>query len=154
MSAKIIAVLATVSLATSGVYAVSATRAADVLPSAPSAFMAEGEGSGEQCRVDVVRSEPSGVANVTRSVLPDGQCLCIVKTGPQDSNGTAENVVRELLERRSCDGAPPPADVAQGGSVGGGASAGGGMSGGAIGGLVGALAVGGLAAGLGGKSKG
>jgi hypothetical protein len=148
VSVKIIALLASASLATSGAYAVSVTRAADVLPGAPSAFMAEGNAGGQQCRVDVVRSEPAGVAKVTRGVLPDGQCLCTVKTGPQGNNGSAESVVNELLNSRSCDGAPPAGETPEG------ASAGGGGSGGMIGGLVGALAVGGLAAGLGGKSKG
>jgi hypothetical protein len=148
VSTKIVALLASASLATSGVYAVSATRAADVLPGAPASFTAEGDAGGPQCRVDVIRSEPAGVAKVTRSVLADGQCLCTVKTGPQNNNGSAESIVNELLSRRSCDGAPPAGELPEG------ANAGGGGSGGMIGGLVGALAVGGLAAGLGGKSKG
>lgn len=105
--------------------------------------MAEGDAGGQQCRIDVIRSEPAGTAKVTRSVLPNGQCLCTVKTGPQNNNGSAEDIVTGLLDSRSCDGAPPAGETS-----------GGSGSGGMIGGLVGAVAVGGLAAGLGGKSKG
>jgi hypothetical protein len=147
---KIIALLASASLATTGSLAVSATRAADVLPGAPSAFMAEGGEGGEKCHVDVVRSGSPGAADVTRSVLANGRCVCTITTGPKSNNGPAEAIVNELLSDRTCEGAPPAGDTPAGQTSGSGAGA----SGGVLGGLLGAVAVGGLAAGLGGKSKG
>lgn len=139
------AILASASLASAGVYGASETRAADVLPEGASTFMGGGDAGGAgQCRVDVVRSGQSGVANVTRAVS-NGQCVCTVTTGPASGNGPAEEVVNALLRDRTCDGAPAAGDTGQ--------TAGGG-GGGVLGGVVGAVAAGGLAVGLGGKSKG
>jgi hypothetical protein len=155
VTVKIIALLASASLATTGSFAVSATRAADVLPGAPSAFMADGNDGGEKCRVEVVRTASPGAADVTRSVLANNRCVCIITTGPKSNNGSAEAIVDELLKDRTCDGAPPAGNTGAGQTAGsGGAASGGGASGGVLGGLLGAVAVGGLAAGLGGKSKG
>ena len=148
VTAKLVAILASAGLASSGVYAASATRAADVLPAASVALMAQGSATGEKCVVNVDRNGTAGVANVTRSVLASGQCVCNVSTGPEAGNGSAEGVVSALLRDRTCDGAPAAGDA------GAEQAGGGGGSGGVLGGVVGAVAVGGLAAGLGGKSKG
>lgn len=149
MTARIMAILVSASLVSAGAYGASATRAADVVPGLPSSLMAESDSGGtDKCRVDVLRSGQAGVAKVTRDTLPDGSCVCSVTTGPQAINGAAEEVVTALLRDRTCDGAPSA------GEIGSGQSAGGGGSGGVLGGLVGAIAVGGLAVGLGGKSKG
>jgi hypothetical protein len=113
-------------------------------------MMAQGGAAGEKCVVNVDRNGSPGVANVTRSVLANGQCVCNVSTGPEAGNGSAESVVTALLRDKTCDGAP----AANTGTEQAGSSAGGGASGGVLGGVVGAVAVGGLAAGLGGKSKG
>lgn len=145
MATKILAFLASASMASAGLYGVSATRAADVVPGAYSSFMAEEAGgapSGPKCRVDVVRTGEAGVANVTRSALSSGECVCTVTTGPEAGNGAAEQVVSALLRDKTCDGAPPPADAAQGQGFG--------PAAGLLGGLVGAGAVGGAAAGAGG----
>lgn len=147
VATKTLALLASASLASAGLYGASATRAADVLPGAYNTFMAEevgGAPSGPKCRVDVVRSGEAGVANVTRSALSDGQCVCTVTTGPEAGNGAAEQVVSALLRDKTCDGAPPPAEAGQGF----------GPAAGLLGGLVGAGAVGGAAAGVGNDSNG
>lgn len=153
MTTKLIAILASAGLASSGVVAASATRAVDVMPATSIALMAQGGAAGEKCVVNVDRNGTPGVANVTRSALASGQCVCNVSTGPEAGNGSAEGVVTALLRDRTCDGAPAANGAEQtGGNAGGGGGGGGG--GGVLGGVVGAVAVGGLAAGLGGKSKG
>lgn len=114
-------------------------------------MMAQGGATGEKCEVIVDRNGTPGVANVTRSALANGQCVCNVSTGPEAGNGSAESVVTALLRDKTCDGAPSAGNT---GTEQAGSSAGGGASGGVLGGVVGAVAVGGLAAGLGGKSKG
>ena len=79
-------------------------------------------GSGGKCRVDVVRTGTAGVADITRSELSDGTCVCTVTTGQPSVNGAAENVVTNLLRDRTCDGAPAPGrEISQ--AAGGGSNA-------------------------------
>jgi hypothetical protein len=119
-------------------------RSADALPSA-SVVMAAGAPEIAKCRVDVLRTVAGGRADITRSELSDGTCVCTVTTGPQTINGSAEDIVVGLLRDRECAGAP----VAGGNPL----SAGGSILG-LLPAVVGAPAVGGLAAGLGSSSPG
>lgn len=138
MNTQLIALLASAGLATAGVAATSATRSADALPIGAVAFADGDGGGGGQCRVNIVRTGASGTANVVRTELEGGGCICTMTTGPANNNGSAEGLVDALLRDRTCQG-PPAA---------------GGVDGGLLGGLIGAAALGGLAAGLGGKSNG
>lgn len=141
MSIQLFAILAAAGLATTGVAAVSATRSVDALPTGAVSLAQGDSGSGNLCRVEIVRTGTGGTANTVRRELEGGQCLCSMTTGPAGSNGSAEDLVNALLRDRTCEGPPP-------------AGANGGMNGGVLGGLIGAAALGGLAAGLGGKSNG
>ena len=152
MAPHFLAVLAAASLVSTGVVAASETRSAATLPGVAN-VMGDGQGGGAQkCRVDVVRTAPGGVANVTRQQLDNGGCVCTVTTGPSGSaNGAAELIVTALLRDRECEGAPAPGDIGQAAS---GATGGGGGSGVLIGVLVAAGVAGGLAGGLKGDSNG
>lgn len=77
-------------------------------------------GGGEElCRVRVSRSASSGVFDLSRQVLGNGQCVCRVTTGPRSQGGEAESALAALLLRRSCADAPlAPASAAGGGGLG------------------------------------
>lgn len=141
MSTQLFAILASAGLATAGLAAASATRSADALPTGAVALAADDQGGGNRCRVEILRTGPGGTAATVRRELEGGECLCSMTTGPEGNNGSAENLVLALLRDRTCEGAPP-------------AAVDGGANGGLLGGLIGAAALGGLAAGLGGKSNG
>lgn len=144
MTTQFIALLASAGLATVGLAATSATLSADALPTGVVSLAGDGDGGGGAriCRVEIVRTGAGGTASTVRSELEGGQCLCTMTTGPANSNGSAENLVNALLRDRSCEGAPAAGAEETGGG------------GGVLGGVVGAAAIGGLAAGLGGKSNG
>lgn len=148
MAWHLLTILAAASLVSTGVVAASETRSATALPGTTYALGGGQGGGAEKCRVDVVRTGPSGTANVTRQTLGSGACLCTVTTGPAGSaNGAAEAIVSALLRDRECEGAPAPGDIGR-------AAGGGGGSGVLIGVLVAAGVAGGLAGGLGGDSNG
>ncbi|MFM5884546.1 MAG: hypothetical protein ACKOQ3_04325 [Novosphingobium sp.] len=158
MSTQIFAALAAAGLIGASIAGATETRAIDAIPGA-AALMGAGEGGGaDKCRVDVVRSGTPGTADITRQVLDNGGCVCIVTTGAAQSNGSAEDIVRALLRDRSCEGAPL-ASAAAGSNpgVGGAVSAaagGGGGSGAILPVLIGGVGAAGLAVALGKSSKG
>lgn len=122
MTSQFIAAAASVALLGAGFAGIEGTRSSEVLPAHQIAFTSAQGTSGGQCRVDVVRTGTAGVADITRSELSDGTCVCTVTTGQPSVNGAAETVVTNLLRDKSCDGAPAPgADkalrTAQGGNM-------------------------------------
>ena len=118
MTSQILAATASVALIGANLAGVG-TRSIDAMPSIQSAIADGDGGSDNRCRVDVVRSGTAGVATVTRQDLAGGQCVCIVTTGPAGSNGSAEDVVTNLLRDRTCGDAPPaPATVTEAASGG------------------------------------
>jgi len=126
------------------------TRAIDAMPTMQTAFADGAEssgGAGKVCRVDVIRSGNPGVADIARQELDGGKCICIVTTGPASSNGSAEDVVTNLLRDKTCGDAPLVGDTASEAAAGGG-------GGGLVYTAVGVAAAAGLAAGLGGASNG
>lgn len=157
MSSQILAALAAVSLVGAGVAGAAETRSVDAIPGA-SALVGSGMGGGSddnRCRVDVVRSGAPGTADITRQVLNNGGCVCIVTTGQAASNGSAEDIVKALLRDRTCDGAPAAAVANNGvGQAVSTAATGGGGSGAVLPVLLGAVAAGGLAVAAGKDSKG
>lgn len=156
MSTQIIAILAAAGLVGAGVAGAAETRAFSAIPAAVTT-MAAGADAADRCRVDVIRSGAAGTADITRQVLDNGQCVCIVTTGPAQSNGAAEEVVKALLRERTCASAPLAAvtgtNPGVGGAVSGAATSGGGM-GSVIPVLVGGVGAAGLAVALGKSSKG
>jgi hypothetical protein len=141
---------ASVAMLGAGIASVDGTRSAEVLP-AFQANLADGAaGSGNKCRVDVIRlAAGAGNADITRQSLPDGGCVCTVTTGPSDVNGSAESIVSSLIRDKACDGAPAP-----GRTVAETAASGGGGSGVIIPAVVGTVGAAGLAVALGSDSKG
>ena len=148
MTSQFIASVAAISLLGAGVAASSETRSYAVLPALTSTSVANGEGaSGQKCRVEVVREGMPGAADVARTVLDNGDCLCTVRTGPANNNGSAESIVVALLRDRECTNPVSAGQLAQG-------AGGGGGIGGALPFVLGGLAVaGGVAVGLGGKKS-
>lgn len=116
MTSQILAMLAASGFVLAGVSSAEATRSSSALPLA---VMAEGAMGGD-CLVNVARSADGGVFNVTRSVLKDGSCVCNVSTGPQASNGGAEDQVSAIMTGRSCADAPLAGEAAEGAAAGGG----------------------------------
>lgn len=108
MTSQFLAAAASVALLGAGFAGVEGTRSAEVLPSHQISFMSAQGGAGNKCRVDVIRTGTAGVADITRSELTDGTCVCTVTTGQPSVNGSAESVVTSLLRDRACDGAPAP----------------------------------------------
>lgn len=106
MTSQFLAAAASVALIGAG-FTGAGTRAIDAMPGVQTAF-ADGNGSGADkvCRVDVIRSGTPGNADITRQELDSGQCVCIVTTGPASNNGSAENVVTNLLRDKTCGDAP------------------------------------------------
>lgn len=156
MSSQIVAALASVGLVGAGMAGAAETRAIDAIPAAASLIGGGmGGGAGESCRVDVVRTGTPGTADITRQVLGNGGCVCIVTTGQAASNGSAESIVSALLRDKSCEGAPlaNAANPGVGQAVAGAATSGGG-SGAILPVLIGGVGAAGLAVALGKDSKG
>ena len=124
MISQLLAAAASVALVGAGVAGTSGVRSFDAMPSRTAA-VADGEGVGAsgQCRVDVVRSGDAGTVTTTRTVLNDGNCVCVVVTGPAGANGNAEDVVTGILRDRTCAESPTVGqavrDVARTGGGGG-----------------------------------
>lgn len=150
MASQVIAVLAAAGLVTGGAAATASVRSADVLPLIAAL---QGAPTGGKCTVNVVRSGTPGVAQITRGALSDGSCVCTVTTGSAAANGSAEDVVSNLLRDRECTGAPAAESITNtaGNQV---AGAGAGGAGAVLPVVLGAVAAGGLAAGLGNASNG
>ena len=125
MTSHFIATAASVALLGAGFAGAEGTRSAQALPGHSTVAAATEAGAGKRCRVDVIRTGTPGVADIVRDELTDGTCVCIVTTGEPARNGSAENVVLDLLRNRTCDGAPAPVrgvtEAATAGSGGGGA---------------------------------
>lgn len=153
MTSQIIAAIAAAGLLGAGVASATETRSYAALPSQTlmgAAGMSGGSDAGGECRVDVVRSDAPGTADVTRQVMNNGGCVCTISTGPSgNANGSAEAIVAALLRDRSCDGAPAPNN--SGGQAAGGS---GGAAGTVLTVLVAAGGAAGLAIALGKDSKG
>ncbi|MBA4162983.1 MAG: hypothetical protein C0515_13070 [Novosphingobium sp.] len=106
MTSQFFAAAASVALIGAG-FTGAGTRAIDAMPDVQTAFAdGSGAGSDKACRVDVIRSGTPGNADIARQELDSGQCVCIVTTGPASSNGSAENVVTNLLRDKTCGDAP------------------------------------------------
>lgn len=78
--------------------------------------------AGERCLVQVDRDGSAGSFAVTRLVRSNGQCVCVVKTGPSGQGGGAESSVASLLNSGSCANAAPAVEQAM--AAGGGVSKG------------------------------
>lgn len=148
MTSQFVAAAASVALLGAGFASAEGTRSAEVLPAFNASVAAQDTGGGNKCRVDVVRTAPAGAADITRSVLSDGSCVCTITTGASGNNGAAEGIVSDLLKSRSCEGAPaaetPMTQTATGG----------GGSGVVIPVLIGVVGAAGLAVAVGSDSKG
>lgn len=148
MTSQFIAAAASVALLGAGIAGVDGTRSAEALPAMKTTLAAGEGGSADRCRVDVIRTAPSGAADITRHVLNDGTCVCTITTGPSGNNGNAESIVTNLLRDRSCEGAPAPGrPVAEAATTGGGSNI-------VIPVVVGAVGAAGLAVAVGSDSKG
>lgn len=158
MGTQIVAILAAAGLVGVGVAGAAETRAFDAVPAAV-AFMNDGASTSadRKCRVDVIRTGTAGTADVTRQVLDNNQCVCVVTTGAEQVNGAAEEIVKALLRDRTCAGAPLAAatggNPGVGGAVSTAATAGGG-SGAVLPVVIGGVGAAGLAVALGKDSKG
>lgn len=156
MSTQVVAILAAAGLVGAGVAGAAETRAFSAIPAAVT-MMSAGADAADKCRVDVIRSGTPGAADVTRQVLDNGNCVCIVTTGPVQTNGAAEEIVKALLRDRTCASAPLAAvtgtNPGVGGAVSGAATTGGGM-GAVLPVLIGGVGAAGLAVALGKDSKG
>jgi hypothetical protein len=80
---------------------------------------AGGAANGGKCRVDVNRVADAGVFDVTRLVLDNGGCVCVVKTGPKNQGASTEASIGDLVRSRGCSDAPPAVREAAGASGGG-----------------------------------
>ena len=108
MFSQLLAATASVALIGAGAVAPSSFRSSQAMPMVQSA-VADGEGAGasdNMCRVDVVRTGPSGTVTSTRTVLRDGSCVCKLVTGPDGNNGNAEDVINAMLRDRTCPDSP------------------------------------------------
>lgn len=158
MGTQIFGILAAAGLVGAGVAGAAETRSFSAIPSA-FALMSDGAATSasQKCRVDVNRTGTAGTADVTRQVLENDQCVCVVTTGPAQSNGAAEEIVKALLRDRTCAGAPLAAATGANPGVGGAVSAaatGGGGMGAVLPVLIGGVGAAGLAVGLGKDSNG
>lgn len=155
MSSQFVASVAAIALVGTGLANAGDIRASQAIPLAVSAVGSgdSGGSSDEKCRVDVIRTGADGSADISRQVLANGKCVCIITTGQEATNGSAEDTVKALRHDRTCAGAPlaaanpgvAPAAVA--GAAGSGTGA-------LIPVLLGGVAAAGLAVGLGKSSKG
>lgn len=148
MTSQLLAAAASIALVGTGVAGTSGVRAFEAMPTRTS-VVADGEGQGAgACRVDVVRSGEGGTVTTTRTVLNDGNCVCLVTTGPAGANGNAEDVVTGILRDRTCAESPTVGRaVSEAATTGGG-------SGVIIPVLVGVVGAAGLAVALGSNSRG
>jgi hypothetical protein len=146
VTSQFLAAAASVALVGAG-FAGAGTRASDALPAMQTAFADGSGGAGKVCRVDVIRSGTPGVADITRQELDGGKCVCIVTTGPASNNGSAEDLVTNLLNDKTCSDAPLARSAANEAAAGGGGSS-------VVYTAVGVAAAAGLAVGLGGASPG
>ncbi len=113
---KAFAAMTSAALLGAAVANASVTRADD--PVSP----ADAGAADERCIVQVERDGSAGSFALTRLVQNNGQCVCVVKTGPSGQGGSAESSVASLLNSRSCADAPPAVQKAM--AAGGGISAG------------------------------
>jgi len=148
VTSQLLASAAAVALVGVGVAGTSGVRSFEAMP-AQTAAVADGEGAGGNCRVDVIRTGDNGTVNTTRSVLADNSCVCTVLTGPAGVNGNAEDVVTAILRDRTCADSP-----AVGHTVSEAASTGGGIHGAIIPVVVGVVGAAGLVVALGANSRG
>lgn len=157
MSSQIVASIAAVALLGTGLANAGDIRASQAIPAAASMMGAgdSGGSSDEKCRVDVSRTGADGSADITRQVLDNGKCVCIVTTGQEASNGAAEDTVKALRKDRTCAAAPLVAGASPGvAPAAAAAGAAGGGSGVLLPVLLGGVAAAGLAVGMGKSSKG
>ena len=120
MTSQFLAVAASVALVGAGVAGTSGLRSFEAMPT-QTTTVADGEGAGGGCRVDVLRTGDSGTVTTTKSVLADNSCVCTVVTGPSGANGNAEDVVIGMLRDRSCADSPTVGrTVSEAASTGGG----------------------------------
>ena len=147
MTSQLLAAAASVALVGAGVAGASGVRSFEAMPT-QTMVVADGDGAGGQCRVDVIRSGDSGTVTTTRSVLADNSCVCTVVTGPAGANGNAEDVVTGILRDRTCADSPTVGrQVSEAATAGGGHSV-------IIPVLVGVVGAAGLAVALGSNSRG
>ncbi len=84
---------------------------------AMAAARAQGEVSvAPLCSVFVQRNQPDGIIDITRQVLPDGGCNCVLHTGGTGQGGAAEQRVAQVVGARACPDAhlmevPPPGEA-------------------------------------------
>lgn len=103
MTSHFVASVAAISLLGAGFAVAGETRSSAVLPALTSISATNGEGaSGQKCSVVENRDGLPGKADVIRTVLGDGSCVCTVTTGPENNNGAAETIVRALRRDREC----------------------------------------------------
>jgi len=147
VSSNLVATIAGAALVVGGFAAGTGTRSYSALPVSTTAAAAAGAATGGQCQVEVRRSGDAGTSDVRRLQIDNGDCVCVITTGPSSANGAAEDIVRALLRDRQCTDALAPTDL--GPTTG----ATGGMGGIVLPVVFGVGAVG-LGAALGGSSKG
>lgn len=150
MSSQLIAGIAGAALAVSGLAIGAGTRSASALPGVAVIAGAASAATvtGGRCQVEVRRNGNPGSNDIRRQELDNGNCVCVITTGPSSANGAAEEVVNALLRDRECTNALAPADL---GKVN--AATGGGLGGVVMPVVFGVGAIG-LGAALGGSSKG
>ena len=147
MPSQFLAAAASVALVGAGVAGASGVRSFEAMPSQTS-VVADSDGAGGTCRVDVIRTGDSGTVTTTRTRLEDRSCVCTVVTGPAGANGNAEDVVTSILRDRTCAESPTVGRVvSEAARSGGGSSV-------IIPILVGVVGAAGLAVALGSNSRG
>lgn len=109
MTSHLLLAAASVAMLGTGLASAQGTRSSESLPAQQTSLPVNQANVVHKCRVDVIRTGTAGVADVTRTAAQDGTCICTVTTGVVNVNGSAEQVVTDLLRDRTCDGAPPPA---------------------------------------------
>lgn len=110
---KAFAALTSAALLSGAVANAAVTRADD------QAGLSRTSAAGERCLVQVDRDGSAGTFAVTRLVQNNGQCVCVVNTGPAGQGGGAESSVANLLNSPSCADAPPAVQktMAAGGGI-------------------------------------
>ena len=81
---------------------VAALVPAVLLGGAGLAAAAAQDAPAKKCEVTVDRSQPSGVYDVTRQEMENGDCICYVYTGPAPQSDTIENSIATLLQTGEC----------------------------------------------------
>jgi hypothetical protein len=104
---QFLAAAATVGLLGAGLANSAETRSFEAMTGQIAMFgNGEGGGADNKCRVDVVRSGAAGTADIVRQTFNDGSCVCTITTGPEGNNGSAEEIVTNLLRDRECASTP------------------------------------------------